>query len=391
VSDALGHRTPRYGERSLAELLPSVVAHLGGATSTLLPLPTTITSVVVLVVDGLGAHLLQRHADVAPILASAPSTVLDAAFPAATATNLTTIGTGAPPAVHGVVGTAVRVPGPPRLFHPLTWRWDSMFDGPDALGDVAPERFQPHEPVFARARAMGLDPTVVVRPEFAGSGLTRAALRGAPVVTAPTLPETLATALAACEAGHALVYGYHPDLDTAGHVHGPESEPWRSQLAELDAEVGRAVARAPDHVAVLVTADHGMVAVPEEGFLDVAERPELLDGVVLLAGDPRARQLHVRDGALDAVRVAWRETLGARALVLTRDEVLARGWFGPPDAVTPTVGARIGDLLVVAGPGVGVVNGAVDPRGGRLPGQHAAPTDEELEVPALVLTRSTLP
>jgi hypothetical protein len=391
VSEALDHRTPRYGERSLAELLPSVIDHLSGATDTPLPLPRTVSAVVVLVVDGLGARLVRRHADVAPTLATAPSTVLDAAFPAATATNLTTLGTGVPPTVHGVVGTAVRVPGAPRLFHPLTWRWDRMFDGPDAMGDVVPERFQPHEPVFARARAAGLDPAVVLRPEFAGSGLTRAALRGAPVVTAPTLPETLAAAFAACAVGHALVYGYHPDLDTAGHVHGPGSEVWREQLAGLDAEVARAVARAPEHVALLVTADHGMVTVPEDGFLDVAEQPELLDGVVLVAGDPRARQLHVRDGALDAVRSAWQETLGTRGVVLTRDEVLARGWFGPTDTLTPTVRARIGDLLVVAGPGVGVVHGAVDPLGGRLPGQHAAPTDEELEVPALVLTRSTLP
>ncbi len=63
----------------------------------------------------------------------------------------------------------------------------------------------------------------------------------------------------------------------------------------------------------------------------------------LLGGEARFRQLYCRAGAVDDVLAAWREVVGERAEVLTRDEALGRGWFG---SWSRRCGPRIGDVLV---------------------------------------------
>ena len=47
-----------------------------------------------------------------------------------------------------------------------------------------------------------------------------------------------------------------------------------------------------------------------------------------------------------ATPATWRERLRDRATVLSRDDAVARGWFGPLD---PFVRPRVGDVVVDAG------------------------------------------
>lgn len=379
---------PGYTDGFLGQLGPALLTTLTGAdTDTDVPLlgwPRPPRSVILLVIDGLGRRLLDAHADHAPLLSTAAGPVLDAAFPTSTATNLTSLGTGLPPSIHGMTATALRGPGE-RTLHLLTWTWDRQGDGPDARRSVVPERFQPQPTVFDAARSAGLAAATVLRPEFVGSGLTRAALRGADVRTAEDLDEVLAAALTAARARPGLVYAHHGDLDAAGHRDGPGSDAWCAELARIDAKLASFQARLPRDVGVVVTADHGMVGVRDADRVELSDHPELLDGVRLLAGEPRVRQLAVRPGALDDVLTAWREHQGGRGEVRSADEALAAGWFGPPGRSDPTARARLGDVIVAA-TGTGAwVHRDLDPRGGRQPGQHGSLSDDERRVPALLL------
>jgi hypothetical protein len=377
---------PRYGDASVADLLPDALAALTGAPPRLLPLPEGVRAVVVLVVDGMGRRNLDDHADLAPTLVGAPGATLDAPFPTTTATSLSCIGTGRPPGGHGVTGYSLAVAGTDRPLVTLTWTWDRQIGGDDARADVRPEDLQPGPTVFDRARERGVRPVTVLRPEFATSGLTRAGLRGGDVAPATELTPSLDAALAAAtdHGGQTLAYVHHGDLDTIGHLTAPSSDAWCDELARIDGELARFRDRLPTDVALVVTADHGMVHVPEDGFVELTDHPELLDGVRVLTGDGRARQLHVRTGARAEVLAAWRDHVGARGHVVTRDEAIAAGWFGTiRDEV---VRATIGDVLVVADAPVAWVHRDVDLFGGRLPGLHAGLTRREVEVPALVLT-----
>jgi hypothetical protein len=381
---------PRYGTADVSLLLPDAVATLTGRPRILpaLPLPARVRAIVLLVVDGLGRRLLDAHADLAPTLAAAPGTTLDAPFPTTTATSLTSIGTGTPPGRHGVTGTSVAVPHDDRPLVTLTWSWVRQDLDLDARDEVVPESFQPLPTVLELAREDGLRAVTVLRPEFATSGLTRAGLRGAEVVGATGREETLTAALAAAGASGdpTVVYAHHGDLDALGHLTGPGSDPWCAELAAIDTAIAQAATDLPADVALVVTADHGMVRVPPHGYVELADQPALLDGVRVLTGDPRARQLHARPGAAADVAAAWREACAGLAQVRTRDEAIADGWFGPE--VSDHVRPRIGDVVVSASDlEVAWVHRDADLFGGRLPGQHGALTPEELEVPALVVTR----
>lgn len=376
-----GHPRPRYGEASLADIVPSAIGALGLGGANLLGIAPS-NAVVIMVVDGLGARQLDRHGDVAPFLHSQATTAVDATFPSTTATALTSIGTGLAPGQHGLTGYAVAHPDHDHPLNLLTWRVGLRGGGFDARAVVVPEDYQPAVGGFERAQQLGARVAVVLHPDFTTSGLTRAGLRGGTRVEAVGLEATLEAALAATHGrGPHLVYAHHPDIDTAGHVHGPGSDAWCEALAALDAALARLVERLPHGTTLLVTADHGMVAVPAADVCELSEVTALADGVRVLAGEPRVRQVWCHDGARETVLAAWRETLDGRAIVLTREAAIAAGLFG---VVADHVVDRIGELVVIATHG-SLAHRQVDPLEGRLVGQHGALSREELDVPLITL------
>ena len=98
---------PAYDHSTLADLMPSIGAHLGvaGCRDDVLGLPNAQRYVVVLI-DGLGWNLVRRAIRDVPYLADllGDASPLTAAVPSTTATSLTCLGTGLPPGQHGIVG-----------------------------------------------------------------------------------------------------------------------------------------------------------------------------------------------------------------------------------------------------------------------------------------------
>src|SRR5256885_17265948 len=94
---------PRYGTRSLAELVPSLLSSLGlaGFASPLALEPAA--RVCLLLVDGLGWELLQANRPAAPLLNSIGGEPLTAGFPATTAAMLSYLAIRLPPVVHSPV------------------------------------------------------------------------------------------------------------------------------------------------------------------------------------------------------------------------------------------------------------------------------------------------
>jgi len=381
------HR-PAYGTATLADVLPGAAAALGVPLDRgdLPPDPLGLTAVLagarrvaVLLVDGLGADLVRQHADLAPTLAAlaAPVGDLSAPCPSTTPVSLTTLGTGLPPGSHGVLGFVTDVPGEDRALNHVQWR-----DDPD------PATWQPRPTVFAQATAAGVPATVVAPYTYLGSGLSRAAYRGAAysgTVGAGDLAALLLQALHATP--RALVYGYFADLDLTGHVRGVDSDSWRAQLRLVDRMVEHVVAGLPGDAALLVTADHGMLDVPPGTRLDLDTQPDLSEGVRLLAGEPRARYVHAVPGAAADVLDRWRGVLGERAWVVSRDEAVASGIFG---AVDPGMAARIGDVVALARGTWALTATEREPGPSRLTAFHGSLTATELAIPLLHAPGSSL-
>jgi hypothetical protein len=208
-------------------------------------------------------------------------------------------------------------------------------------------------------------------------------LRGGTYRGAHSLGDLCAEATRALAAGRrSLVYAYHADLDTTGHLRGTGSDAWRLQLGHIDRLAASLAERLPGGAALVITGDHGMVDLTPEERLDLDDHPHLAAGVQMLAGEARARHVHARPGAQADVLAAWRSSLGDRMWVVSRDEAVAAGWFGPrvPDRVL----CRIGDVVAAARGPVGVVQRSVDPLQARLTGHHGSMTRDEQVVPLLI-------
>ena len=363
---------PAYGAGSLADLLPSVSAVLGvpGAPD-VLGLGAQLGGVdriAVLLVDGLGAYQVPVAAPYAPILTELSFRTLTAGFPSTTPVSLTTLGTGTPPGGHGILGFTVRRPDGTVLNH-IKWGAD-----PDpAVWQPVPTRFQ-------TLAAAAIPATLVTQPHFEGSGLTVAAYRGAGF-TGATDPYALSTAMLAALSRPGLVYGYYGELDREGHGSGVDSEPWRAAAVSVGELVTRLVEGLPPGAALLVTADHGQFNIPAEGRLDLSADPALSAGIVGVSGEPRVRYLYVEDGARDDVVGAYRSVLGSSAWVLTREEAVDSGLYGP---VAPGHLDRIGDVVVVCLDHTVVLAGGWEPPSiGTLVGYHGSVTAVEMTVPLL--------
>lgn len=373
---------PEYGRRSLAEVLPALLAALGvpGPVPALVLDP--VRAAALLLVDGLGAEQLRRHAADAPFLAGLPDAgPLTVGFPSSTSISLGSLGTGVPPGTHGLVGITFRT-GPDELLDTLHWSsaGTDRRQAVDLRESRVPEEVQPITTAFERAAAAGVGVSVVSQREFRGSGLTRAALRGGRFRGTHALGDLAAKMISAVGGpGRRLCYGYHADLDGLGHMYGPGSLPWRMQLAQVDRLAALIAERLPSDAALAVTGDHGMVTV--DRVHDADTDPELQRDVLLLGGDPRSRHVYTRPGAAADVLATWRAVLGADAWVVAHEQAVDEGWFGP---VAAGVHERIGDVVVAARSTAAVVRSAAEPMISKLPGQHGSLSGAEQLVPLLV-------
>ena len=344
---------PDYHNKCVTQIMPALAT--GIANEIVDQSICDARAVVLVVIDGLGWHQLQRYAQKAPLLAGlkgdAPPAITTVA-PSTTCAAMTAITTGATPAEHGLVGLSLQTPA--GLLNPLRWTLRQPAGSSnqaasnqaasnqaasnqvsDARQLLAPEVFQPVEP-FAGTRA-----TVVTRSKYAASGFTTAHLRGASFAGWTSHRQIVPNTVAQIQSGERLVYAYYDGLDKAGHLYGLSNR-YLAVLHGVDEMVRTLVAELPGDVAVLVTADHGVLEVTQP---QVQLSEDVLRHTQYSSGEPRFRWLHAKPNQHDELLLAA-EPYRRHGSVLTRSEVLQSGLLGPHMA--PEVSKRLGDVALIA-------------------------------------------
>jgi len=378
---APGHRTvvdcpavgdhpvlPDYGGACVSNIVPALLGPRRAAAPWMPALVAQARQVVLVVLDGLGWNQLRDRPGCAPTLTAMQGGAITTVAPSTTATALTSISTGLPPGEHGVIGYRVDVRG--AVLNVLRWTTPTG----DARAAIPPADVQPYAPF------LGLRPPVVTKAEFAATGFTLAHLAGVrfvPYRQASTLVTEVARLV---RAGEPFVYAYYDGIDKVAHEYGL-GEHYDAELAAADRLVADIRATLPDGAVVLVTADHGQV--------DVGDRVMPCDAAVAAhmksqSGEGRFRWLHALRGREADLYDAALACHGDDAWVVTRDEVIDQGWFGPQ--VSGPSRSRLGDVALVARTACAFDDPA-DTGPYVLLGRHGSLTEDEMLVPLLAGTR----
>ncbi|HEY7627789.1 MAG TPA: alkaline phosphatase family protein [Ilumatobacteraceae bacterium] len=320
--------------------------------------------VVILVLDGLGWEQLQERPELMPNLCSFAGGAVTTVAPSTTSTALTSITTGLTPGEHGLVGYRIDVGG--EVLNVLRWGTN----GGDARRKYEPERLQPFAPF------LGQSIPIVTKADFEHSGFTEAHLRGGRFYgwrAASSLPVIVGELLGA---GEPLIYAYYDGIDKIAHERG-FGEYYDAELRFADQLVGLVREQLTAGSALLITADHGQVAVGENLRVPAAEVLELTR---YMSGEGRFRWMHARPGMTDRLRDVALDAHGDDAWVMTRQELIDAGWFG--SVVSPPIAARFGDVALITKTAISFVDPA-DTGPFPLMCRHGSLTSAEMLVPLL--------
>jgi predicted AlkP superfamily pyrophosphatase or phosphodiesterase len=360
---------PDYGGACLDGVVPALLERRP-APREWLPAPAAeARQIVLLTVDGLGWEQLRERARLAPAITGMAGRAITTVVPSTTATALTSLTTGEPPARHGVVGYRLRVAGN-EVLNVLRWRTPTG----DVRASIPPDQFQVILP-FEGSR-----PPVVTKAEFSETGFTGAHLSGVRL-HGWRVPSTIVTTVRSLlRAGEPFVYAYYDGIDKVAHEFGI-GEHYDDELVATDRLVADLASVLPAGAALVVTSDHGQVDV---GNRVVAIDDEVLELSSLLSGEGRFRWLHARPGMQDRLVKAAREAHGEQAWVRTREEATEEGWFG--GELTPDVAARLGDVVLAPCEPVAFLDPG-DVGEIKLRSRHGSLTSAEMLVPLLAVAR----
>ena len=315
-----------------------------------------MSTVIFILVDGLGYERLGRALSDHPgmLLGSLGRagclSRLTSVLPSTTATALATLNTGLTPQEHGLVGYKLYLQEVDEIANMIRLSPVNRH-ATYSRKRLDPQAFFDHDTLYHRLHDLGVTSRVIVKSQYVNSPLSRMFYRGAEIVGHPGTHDafvTLRRMIEQRDGSPTFLFLYWDPVDNVSHFYGPD-------VAEVDAEIVGFDNALRDHVidrinapdvALIVSADHGLVYTPPAQRLAFNDAPEALS---LLerppSGDSRLPYLHVRPEGLAGLDDALQRRFNDVALLHDRERLLDEGWFGIGE-LHPAVRSRLGDAIV---------------------------------------------
>ncbi len=350
-------------------MLVSALASVGGAFENRLRLAKVKHSVIILV-DGLGYENLRDASGYARFLNSKLEQSIRCEFPSTTATSLTGLATGTRSGKHGLIGYSV--------FDRSSKLQRNLLTGWSSASEAAKYKRQP-----ALSELSGEISMHVVGPAiYEASGFTELTMKGAKYSPADQIADRF-SALETIFAGASstVTYLYIPELDQVAHKYGVASDQWLHLLEELDLIVNRFSSKLAGNVGVVLTADHGVIDIPQSNHVFLDEFTWYASLVEHTAGDPRCNFVYLREPAdLQAFIQKAQESFGDISYVCTPTQLVESGWS--------TAGIAKNEpnaYLIWKDSQVAYDRRFSKPQHLKMIGQHGAISDSETRVPLIKL------
>lgn len=287
-------------------------------------------------------------------------TPISALFPSTTSASVSTMNLGVLPAVHALYEWNVYIPAYGEVIQTLPFtplgshgREECLRKGYDPAALLAVR-----ETVHERLGRHGVRSLQFAHRNHANSSYNKMVSAGADIIPHGTLSEAmvqLKDALAGVK-GKAWLNFYWASIDSVAHTYGPGSSFHAAEIASFWAAFDAILGGfdSPDTLYLFI-ADHDQVYARRDETIYINEQlPQIADCLPISPtgnpiypnGSPRDLFLHLKPERRDDVLDLLRQHLGDIAHIITVDEALELGLFGPRP-VSPELRRRLGDVLIL--------------------------------------------
>ncbi len=341
---------------------------------------------VFVLLDGLGMNLLRRM-PANSLMVRALKRTIRATCPSTTACALTSIATGTWPSQHAVTGWFTHLPerGLTATTLPMIERFQGrpLSELGVGIDDVLPVGAFHRE---LTRRVLTLLPTPIFDTVYAR--YSRGGTAGSPYSSLADAAQQVVTFVGA-SAAPSYTHLYVPDVDTVCHHDGLTAPAVLELLLGIDAELARLRERLPENARLVISADHGLLDVPESGHLPLPADDRLCELLeVPPSGDARLPIFHVRAGCQAEFVERFSIRYGSALRLMKSSEAEEIGLFGPPPT-SEAARRRFGDFVGIALRPVTLHYARPLPPDAPPPhavyrAQHAGLTRDEMEIPFIV-------
>ena len=333
-------------------------------------LPKASSSIVVMI-DGLGFENLNDAKSGFMLRNLSETDFAHCGFPSTTASSIASFATGLDASAHGLFGYSIYDRSSNELVNLLT--------GLDRFSIL--DYFK-GSPLSERAR---VPIHAVTLAAYENSGFTRATMHQANHHFEAEIADRFEVALRLTrEEPGCLVYLYVPELDKEAHRSGVNSSQWRDVFDIVERAVQMLAAKVAKGVGVVVTADHGIIDVPQTNHVYLDEMPDLEGQLLSVCGDPRAPFIYLSEAAAaPKIAALLSERFGDDASVVTPELLVQTNYWNP---LILEEADLMPDLVILALGEIAIFHRQFSkPASLRVIGQHGSITDKETKVPALRL------
>jgi predicted AlkP superfamily pyrophosphatase or phosphodiesterase len=272
---------------------------------------------ILFVIDGFGYKQWNEHQSKVPILKriAEEGTIKAVAsmFPSSTAPSITGLSTGLTTQQHGLVEWTMYESTSQQIINTLPFK--NLGDSPrDSLvGQVDPHALISNATLFQNLAEKNIKSFSIISDKYAHSTYSTLAYAGSTILPFSNVDElfnNLGQALANDEPQHVNIYW--DEIDSAGHTFGPNSNEYATAVTHFFSAFDEYLSNIypsakTDDVQVMITADHGQIAVNPSKTVWLDELPFFVesleinqDGVKILPwGLQRDVYAQIQVGKLD--------------------------------------------------------------------------------------------
>lgn len=337
------------------------------------------TTVLFLVIDGLGARFLSECGQGSTLLAHRAGEI-SSVFPSTTASAMTTLYTGVAPAVHGLNGWFIH----DRRFGgviaplPMMYRSGGALEAFRLLPRLCP---QPSMFKGAKRKVSYVSPQAIAFSRFSQRHAQGAHVR--PYTGLDDMHDAIVEEVRSLRSG-GLVFAYYPVFDAISHQYGCRSPQALERFQRVDAMFSRlceALSGAGVHV--VVSADHGFIdSAPEREVRADARLAEMLEAP--LFGERRLAFCAVRAGAHADFESWAAQELAGKAVAVRGADCIEAGFFGP-GRYNARLFERVGSHVLLMEPGWTIVDEVEGEQQHVMIGVHGGLTADEMRIPLIRL------